>query len=574
MQISKITSKKTSVFHFFYFFHVIFIIYVFDYLYLFIVSFYYILHFEMQRIHSYILADQSNWDIIIIGGGATGLGTAVDAASRGLKTLLVEQADFAKGTSSRSTKLVHGGVRYLAQGDIGLVKHALKERGLLEKNASHLVKKEEFIIPCYSWFDVIKYLTGLKMYDWLAGRYSFGSSKFLSKTETLNRMAGIKQQGLKGGISYFDGKFDDSRLAINLAQTAKEKGATLINYMKVINLINQNEEVKGVEVQDIITGETFKLSAKVVINATGVFVDDILQMNNPKAKPMVRPSQGVHIVLKNEFLKSDSALMIPKTTDGRVLFAVPWHEHLLVGTTDTPLNEHSLEPRALKEETDFILNTAAAYFTKAPAEKDILSVFSGLRPLAAPTDPNSNSTKEISRDHKLMVSAKGLITITGGKWTTYRRMAEETVDLAMKHANLGNIRSQTDHLAIHGNINLTDNSYLNTYGSDRKYIEALIQENPKLGSKLHTDFPHTAAEIIWCTRNEMAETVEDILSRRLRMLFVDARAAMEMAPQVAGLMAKEMGFDTNWERNQINLFINLANGYIYHSKNEQLAVAN
>ncbi|MBB2144762.1 FAD-dependent oxidoreductase [Pedobacter sp. LMG 31464] len=520
----------------------------------------------MKRLQNYNIEDNSNWDVIIIGGGATGLGTALDSASRGLKTLLVEQSDFAKGTSSRSTKLVHGGVRYLAQGDIGLVKHALRERGLLAQNAAHLVHKEKFIIPCYDWFSVIKYLTGLTLYDWLAGKFSFGASKYLSKKDTLNLMPGIKEKGLKGAISYFDGKFDDARLAINIAQTAVEQGATLINYMKVVKLIKQGDVVVGVETEDTLTNAKFKLNAKVVINATGVFVDEILQMNNPNAKKMVRPSQGVHIVLKKEFLKSESALMIPKTADGRVLFAVPWHEHLLVGTTDTPLDEHSLEPRALKEETDFILSTASSYFKNKPTEKDILSVFSGLRPLAAPTDANSNSTKEISRDHKLIVSAKGLITITGGKWTTYRRMAEETIDLAIKHSGFAPKECVTKNLKIHGSVLTNDDQYLNIYGSDRKHIEDLCKQHPELTKKLHPNFPYTEAEVVWSIRNEMAETVEDILSRRLRVLFIDATAAIEMSARVASILATELGANKEWEENQIEIFNKLASGYIYHAE--------
>ena len=523
----------------------------------------------MQRIHNHNLVDQSEWDVIIIGGGATGLGTALDSASRGLKTLLIEQADFAKGTSSRSTKLVHGGVRYLAQGDIALVKHALKERGLMQKNAAHLVHKEEFLIPCYDWFSVAKYLIGLKLYDWLAGRFSFGTSKFFSKSETLRVMPGVKEKGLKGSIRYFDGRFDDARLAINIAQTAKEQGATLVNYMKVVNLIKNNDQIKGVVATDVITNETFELKSKVVVNATGVFVDEILQMNDSKARKTVRPSQGVHIVLKKEFLNSDSALMIPQTSDGRVLFAVQWHNHLLVGTTDTPLDEHSLEPRALKQETDFILSTAANYFKTKPTENDILSVFSGLRPLAAPTDSNSNSTKEISRDHKLMVSAKGLITITGGKWTTYRRMAEETVDLAIKQAKLTPVACKTEQLPIHGCETTSEDKYMNIYGSDSKHIETLIKENPELAQKLHPDFPYTYAEVIWSTRNEMAETVEDILSRRLRILIIDAKAAIEMTPIVASIMKKEIGADKQWEDEQIKSFVKLAEGYTYKSNNKK-----
>jgi glycerol-3-phosphate dehydrogenase len=518
----------------------------------------------MKRLHPHHLADNIIWDFIIIGGGATGLGTALDAASRGYKTLLVEQADFAKGTSSRSTKLVHGGVRYLAQGDISLVKHALRERGLLQQNAKHLVNKEEFLIPCYDWFSVLKYLTGLTLYDWLAGKYSFGKSKFFSKKETLALMPGIKEKGLKGSIRYYDGKFDDARLAINIAQTAIEMGASLLNYIKVTGLLKNGETVTGIETEDTITGLKAQFKGKVVINATGVFVDDILHMNNPDTKKMVRPSQGVHVVLSKSFLDSESALMIPKTADGRVLFAVPWHEHLLVGTTDTPLDEHSLEPRALKEEVDFIMDTAANYFNRKPIEKDILSVFSGLRPLAAPTNGDGNSTKEISRDHKLIVSAKGLITITGGKWTTYRLMAEETVDLAITHAGLKPKKCITRNLSIHGSSVNSGNGHLAIYGSDRSNIEALIKQNPDLEKPLHPSFPFMEAEVIWSARNEMAETVEDILSRRLRILFIDAQAAKDMAPRVASLLSKELSADEHWEADQIKTFNKLADGYLYH----------
>lgn len=523
----------------------------------------------MERLHNIAIPKNNNWDIVVIGGGATGLGTALDAASRGFKTLLVEQSDFAKGTSSRSTKLVHGGVRYLAQGDIGLVRHALKERGLLLQNANHLVNKEAFIIPCYDWFSAAKYLIGLTLYDWLSGKFSFGKSKYFSKKETLQIMPGIKSKGLKGSIRYFDGKFDDARLAINIAQTAVEQGATLLNYTKVINLIkDSNGKIIGIETDDTLTGKKNSFKGKVVINATGVFVDEILQMNNPQSRKLVRPSQGVHLVLQKSFLNSDSALMIPKTSDGRVLFAVPWHNHLLVGTTDTPLDEHSLEPRALKQEVDFIMNTASAYFNRKPAEHDILSVFSGLRPLAAPSSGDGNSTKEISRDHKLMVSAKGLITITGGKWTTYRRMAEETVDLAISHAGLDVKVCVTENLRIHGYTIEKTGSHLDVYGSDRAKIEAFMEAQPELKKKLHPKYPYAEAEVVWSARHEMAETVEDILSRRLRILFIDAHVAKEMSVKVASLLAKELNADKNWESNQIEIFNKLADGYIYNADSD------
>ncbi len=369
---------------------------------------------------------EKEWDIIIVGGGATGLGTALDSASRGYQTLLLEQADFAKGTSSRSTKLVHGGVRYLAQGNIGLVREALYERGLLLKNAPHLVKNVSFIIPNYHWWEGTFYTIGLGIYDLLAGKLSFGRTKHISKKKVVNKLPGINPKGLYGGVVYHDGQFDDSRLAINLAQTCLEHGATVLNYFKVTGLLKSDQQkISGVTAVDVETGEKYQLKAKVVINATGVFVDELLQMDKPGKRPLVRPSQGVHLVFDQSFMPSHDALMIPKTDDGRVLFAVPWHDKLVVGTTDTPIDSHSLEPIALEQEIDFILNTATKYFTKAPGRKDVLSIFAGLRPLAAPQD-DSSKTKEISRSHKLIVSESGLITITGGKWTTYRRMGEDT----------------------------------------------------------------------------------------------------------------------------------------------------
>lgn len=517
----------------------------------------------MRKPDHYLFAAQTKWDIIIIGGGATGLGIAVDASNRGLRTLLVEQADFAKGTSSRSTKLVHGGVRYLAQGDIGLVKHALRERGLLAKNAAHLVHKEEFIIPCYSWWSIFKYGIGLTLYDWLAGKLSFGKSRYRPKKEVLALMPGIESYGLKGGISYFDGKFDDARLAINLMQTAQEQGALLINYMQVSQLIKNGDKVCGIWAKDLLSDHSYSFGAKCIINATGIFVDDILKLNNPNAPQMVRPSQGVHIVLKKEFLNSSYALMIPKTSDKRVLFAVPWHEHLLVGTTDTPIEEHSLEPRALQEEIDFILNNASAYFAIKPGTRDILSVFSGLRPLAAPSKAGKNSTKEISRDHKLVVSAKGLLTITGGKWTTYRKMAEDTVNLVIQEMGLAPRPCATQHLPIHGNDKVAAQDDLSVYGTDRKHIIDICTQKPELSAPLHPDFPYMAAEVIWAVRSEMALTVEDVLSRRLRVLFINAKAAMEMSTSVAALMATELGLDQKWEADQIEKFNKLASGYVY-----------
>lgn len=510
-----------------------------------------------------VLERESDWDLIIIGGGATGLGTALDAASRGFKTLLLEQSDFAKGTSSRSTKLVHGGVRYLAQGDIALVYQALKERGRLQKNAAHLVSKEEFLIPCYDWFSVIKYLSGLKIYDWLAGKYSFGKSRFVSRKEVMKKIPGLVDKNLVGAISYFDGKFDDSRLAVNIAQTCVERGGHVLNYVKVTKLLKDDDgQLIGVEALDLLSNKSHQISSKCIINATGVFVDNILQMNTPRAEKLVRPSQGVHLVIENKFLGSDAALMIPKTSDNRVLFAVPWHDKLLVGTTDTPIEEHSLEPRALEEEVNFILDTASKYFKLKIGKKDVLSVFAGLRPLAAPSKNDSNATKEISRDHKLIVSQSGLITITGGKWTTYRKMSEETVDTAIQKSKLEDRKCITKDLKIHACTDIYNSSHLSIYGTDAEEILKLSRELDGGFDQIHASFPNINAEIIWAVRNEMAYTVEDVLARRMRILFVDAKSAIEMCPKVAHIMAQEMHKSQIWVENQINEFTKLANEYL------------
>jgi len=514
---------------------------------------------QMQK-----LASQKAWDVIIIGGGATGLGIAVDAASRGYSTLLLEQSDFAKGTSSRSTKLVHGGVRYLAQGDIKLVYDALRERGILLKNAPHLVRQQSFVIPVYSFFAKVKFLVGLKMYDWLSGRFSFGKSRFLSRKEVLHKLPGINSKSLSGGIEYFDGQFDDARLAINLAQTAAQRGGVVLNYMKVKGLQKEGDQVRGVVAVDMETGTEYALSGKAIINATGVFVDEVLKMDTPNSHPLVRPSQGVHVVLDKKFLPAESALMIPETADGRVLFAVPWHNHVVVGTTDTPLKEHSLEPVALQQEVDFILNTLRQYVNIKPEEKDVLSVFAGLRPLAAP-QKDTDSTKEISRDHKLIVSASGLITITGGKWTTYRKMGEETVNKAIEVAALQPSTCQTKNISIHG-CAPRGTTYLSIYGTDAESIQQLMKAQPELGKPLVDGEPYTGAEVVWAVRHEMARNVEDVLARRMRLLFLDARAAMLAAPKVASLMAAELQQNEEWEQKQIETFNQLASQYLLKPK--------
>lgn len=514
------------------------------------------------------IADDSQlWDIIVIGGGATGLGIAVDAATRGYKTVLLEQADFTKSTSSRSTKLVHGGVRYLAQGDVSMVVEALRERGRMRNNAPHLVKDQRFIIGNYKWWEKPFYTIGLTMYDILAGKLGLGRSLPLKTKTVIKEIPQILQKGLKGGVVYHDGQFDDSRLAINLLQTATENGSIAINYIKVTKLLKDNSgKINGVEAKDTISGKTYYLKSKAVINATGIFVDNIIQMDAPEEKPLVRPSQGVHIVVDKSFLGGDTAIMIPKTSDGRVMFGVPWHGKVILGTTDTPLKEFTLEPKALEEEIDFILKTAGEYLVKQPTREDVLSVFAGLRPLAAPrssSENDSTKTKEISRSHKLISSDSGLVTITGGKWTTYRVMAEETIDKAIAINNLPYKKCITKDLRIHGYKKDVDRStYMYVYGSDGENIKKLYKENNEWMNPLHPRLDFTGAEVVWAVREEMALTVEDVLARRVRALFLDARAAIDIAPIVASIMAKELGYGKEWESDQIQQFEALAQNYL------------
>jgi glycerol-3-phosphate dehydrogenase len=502
------------------------------------------------------------WDVIIIGGGATGLGAAVESATRGYKTILLEQHDFAKGTSSRSTKLVHGGVRYLQQGNISLVLEALHERGLLIQNAPHLVHNQSFIVPSYEWWNGPFYGVGLKVYDLLAGKLGLGPSKVLSREETLEHIPVLEPEGLRGGVIYYDGQFDDARLAINLAQTAADHGGIPVNYMQVTGLLKSGSMISGVTTRDMESGKIFEINGRVVINATGVFTDDILQMDNPGASKIIVPSQGVHLVLAKEFLQSKSAILVPHTADGRVLFAVPWHDRVVVGTTDTKIETPVLEPRALPEEIDFILAQIAPYLTKDPTREDILSVFTGIRPLVNPGNDGSG-TAEISRDHYLVVSASGLVTITGGKWTTYRKMSEDTINQAALVAGLEPRESITSNLRIHGWLkNIDKNDPLHYYGSDAIGVKTLIKKKSQLGEKLHKDLPYVKAQILWAAQNEMARTVEDVLARRTRALLLNVKASIDCAPEVAKMMAKALDRNRKWQKEQVLQYATLAEGYL------------
>jgi glycerol-3-phosphate dehydrogenase len=505
------------------------------------------------------------WDMVIIGGGATGVGVAVDAASRGYDVLLLEQHDFGKGTSSRSTKLVHGGVRYLEQGNVALVMEALKERGRLRQNAPHLVRDLAFVVPTYGWWESPFYGLGLKIYNLLSGKYRFGPSQRLTKEETLRLLPTIKTEGLRGGVMYYDGQFDDTRLLINLVATAAEQGATLLNYVPVTGLTRDADGfVDGVVARDLESGQEAQIAARVVINATGPFCDQVRRLADPATKAMIAPSQGIHLVFDRSFLPGDSAIMVPHTRDGRVMFAIPWHGHTLVGTTDTPINEVSLEPLPTDEEIEFILETAAHYLLRPPTRADVLSVFVGIRPLVRLSgDGDVKNTAALSRDHTLHIDASGLLTITGGKWTTYRNMAEDCVNQAATLARLDERPCITRHLNIHGFHHQVEKfGALAVYGSDAPAIQELARSNPDLGQPLHAALPYTGAEVIWATRMEMARTVEDVLARRTRALFLNARAALDMAPRVAALMAGELGRDDNWPAGQVKDFQAMAKSYV------------
>jgi glycerol-3-phosphate dehydrogenase len=505
---------------------------------------------------------QKQWDIIVIGGGATGLGVALDAVTRGYKTILLEQSDFSKGTSSRSTKLVHGGVRYMAQGDILLVIEALHERGLMLKNAPHLTANQEFVIPVYTFWDVFLYTVGLKFYDLLAGRLSMGKSYFINRSKALGRLPLLKPDGLKGGIVYHDGQFDDSRMAVTLARACVENGGTVLNYFRVNTLIkNEKGRITGVRVKDTESGSEYTIHSQLVINATGVFADEIHRMDDPESKPTIRPSQGVHVVLDSSFLQSNSAIMIPKTDDGRVLFAIPWYGKVVAGTTDTPLDAITLEPKALDEEIDFILRTAGKYLTKPPKREDVKCIFAGLRPLAANPE-NPGSTKEVSRRHKITLSRSGLLSIIGGKWTSYRRMAEETIDKAIRAGIIEKRKCITGKFSFYSNGRPLESERLKIYGTRADEIENMIREQPGLGELIHNQLPYTKAEIVWVCRNEMPRTLEDMLARRTRALFLDASASAEAGPVVADLMAKELGFNPEWKTRQITDYNKLVDNYL------------
>jgi glycerol-3-phosphate dehydrogenase len=484
------------------------------------------------------IQEHREWDVLVIGGGASGLGVALEAVSRGYRTLLVEQHDFSKATSSRSTKLIHGGVRYLRQGNLTLVRDALRERGRLIRNAPHLVHDLAFVVPVYRWRDIGFYGCGLKLYDFLAGRLSLGKSLILSRSETVQRLPTIRTQALKGGILYHDAQFDDSRLAICLARSIAVLGGAVANYLQVVSLMKDGGKTVGAVVRDVLSGAEYPVPARVTVNATGVFADRVRHLDDPTQPPVLAASQGTHIVLDSSFLPASTAMMVPKTEDGRVLFAIPWHDRLLIGTTDVPLKEVSLEPLPLAEELDFLLRHAGLYLNRAPQTSDILSMFAGIRPLVS---SKRGPTSALSRDHQILVSKSGLVSLVGGKWTTFRKMGEDAVNVVETTGGLERRRGGGTHdLRIEG-----------VEPGDGDQAEAL-----------HPSLPYTRADVLRGVKEEMACSVEDILARRTRALFLDARAAIQIAPAVAAIMAQELGFGPDWQQEQVTSFCDLAEKYL------------
>lgn len=502
------------------------------------------------------------WDVLVIGGGASGLGAAVESASRGYSTLLVERFDFCKGTSSRSTKLAHGGVRYLEQLNLTLVLDALRERGHMLRNAPHLVHDMSFVVPAYSYFWLPYYGIGLKVYERMSGRLSLGRSEVLSRKQTLERLPGIHSAGLRGGILYHDGQFDDARYGIALMRTLQDLGGTAINYVEAVGTIERRGKIAGVRARDGENGVEIEISARVVINACGVQAEETLALNNGGRSSILAVSQGTHFVLPRSFLPGSTAMMIPRTADGRVLFAIPWQGATLIGTTDEPVNQISTEPRATPSERQFLLGHIARYFDREPKPEEILSVWSGLRPLVR---KRGVKTSQLSRDHTILVAPSGFVTVVGGKWTTYRRMGQDTIDCAARVASLPARKSATLEMKLHGwtEDRFADSEWERVYGADLPALRTLSEQDPSLADRLHPRLPYRKREVIWAARHEMARSVEDVLARRTRALFLDARAAIEAAPEVADLLAQELGKSEAWRDSEVSAFTDLAQGYVF-----------
>lgn len=519
------------------------------------------------------LRSRERWDIAIVGGGATGLGAAVDAVSRGYRTVLVESNDFGQGTSSRSTKLIHGGVRYLAQGNVGLVREALRERSTLMRNAPHLVGSRSFLLPTHRRLSIPYYLAGLTIYDALAGGHGLGKSRAVSAIEAKRLVPTLREARLRGGIVYRDGQFDDSRLIIALLRTFADLGGVALNYLPAIEFRKESSRISGLMARDAETGEEFRIEARAVINAAGVFADEIRTLDRSDAPAMIRPSRGIHLVLPRRVLPGETALLIPKTDDGRVLFSIPWHDRVLLGTTDTPMSgSPPREPRASHDEVAYLLDHATRFLDPAPEAGDILSSFAGLRPLIGHS--SGGTTAQLSREYVVEISTSGLITITGGKWTTYRPMGSHVIDEAAKIGGLEPRRSTTGSQRLRGSPNEGQDRIgtivgdeaspdpLVAYGTDAEQLRLRMVARPDEAMLLHPRLPYYSAEVIWAVDQEWARTVEDVLSRRTRALLLDAQASIEAAPRVAALMSESLGRDESWRSDQVSRFRTLARAYL------------
>ncbi|MEZ6853626.1 glycerol-3-phosphate dehydrogenase/oxidase [Halodesulfovibrio aestuarii] len=520
----------------------------------------------MQRSESIEkIESQDMWDVLIVGGGATGLGTGVDAASRGYSTVLLEAADFCQATSSRSTKLAHGGVRYLEQMNFSLVYDALHERGRMRRNAPHLVDDQSFIVPTYSWWETFYYGIGLVMYDLLSGPFSFGRSYPMVRNSAFYHVPGLNPVGVKAGVRYHDGQFDDARYAMTLALTMNELGGCPVNHMQVRSLIKEDGVVRGVVAVDLLTGKEHTIHARSVVNATGIFTDEIRQMDDPSVTPILQPSQGIHIMLDRTFCPGEAGILIPKTDDGRVVFVLPWHDKLIIGTTDTEVSGPEMEPKATNDEVDFLLEHVGRFLARKPQRKDVRSVFNGIRPLIKAE--GADGTSALSRDHYLTVSESGLVTIAGGKWTTYRKMAEDVVNTCAKTAQLPAVECRTSNMPLHGwTRDFDKDDPFRAYGSDVQYLYDLMDEDETLAELLHKRLPYRKVEVVWAVRSEMAQTLYGVLALRTRALLLDAAAAVEAAPEVARLMAVELGLSGEdaaaWIDTQLAEFTEVASQYM------------
>lgn len=526
-------------------------------------------------------AGDRTWDVVVIGGGATGLGTALDAAARGYQTALLEAHDFAKGTSSRSTKLIHGGVRYLRQGQIRMVRESLHERGRLQRNASHIVSARSFVIPSYQFGGRGYYYAGMKAYDLLAGRLGFEPARLLSTSQTIEALPTLNPQGLRGGVRYSDGQFDDARLAVTLAQSLVDHGGVAVNYAPVVRLLTRQGRVCGVVAREQESGNELTLKAKVVINATGVFAESVMELDDADTtpsdqRPQIVASQGTHLVLPPEFLPSDSALLIPHTDDARVLFAIPWHGRTLLGTTDHRVEQISLEPKPLEHEVDYLLEHAGRIMTKQPSRSDILSVFAGLRPLVGQSRVGQSgvdrtgrqATSKLSREHEIRTASSGLITVIGGKWTTYRKMGQDVIDIAIQVGGLTHRASPTASLLLHGSSvasgereRSANEDPLAIYGTERNAVLETAERDREYAQPLRSELPYLVAQVVWAVEHEMARTVEDVLARRLRALLLDARASMLAAETTATVMQVLLQKDDRWRTSQIAAYCELAENY-------------